>query len=55
MDERDRSIIRQVAFKGAIELVPHDKDTNAKFLVDSVKWLTDQFEAIILGSGSNKP
>ena len=49
MDERDLSIIRQVAFKGAVELVPHDKDTSAEFLVKSVNWLTDQFEAIILG------
>lgn len=50
-DARNASIIRQVAFKGAVEIMvaKHEllKEQTAADTVKAVKWLTDEFEKII--------
>lgn len=60
LDETQRIIVRQCAFKGAIESLPDhvkwinkdggEKDISAGALVDAVKYLTDAYERIILNS-----
>jgi len=59
LEEIDKAEMRRaVAFKGAIEALPgHVKlvingdtgEIDGKAMKTAVKWLTDQFEAIILG------
>lgn len=48
LEPRDKLIVRQVAFKGAIEVLPLGDVKGAEAIVEAVKWLTNEFEKIIL-------
>ena len=54
LTEQDKKIIRQCAFKGAVDLVKDVVNDNTN-IVEEVKRLTDEFYSIILDPFKEKP